>query len=526
MDKDIIRLEQKFKRLAEQSRQQRAKGESEKSEGEYSLPDVDKRKKSVYNEFRTQAMIWANSASTNVGDTKLFNRNGRNFVLLESTEDGYIEIASGNYKELRAEYERLYSQENRGIYWHFEEFRSEQGGNFLNLQSNEDGTNDVGNSRPLGSQRLQDDSARNNEHLQSSDKGISSSEADSINEPAYSLPDLDADYLKAVENGDMETAQRMVDEAARESGHRIKGHHGTDIRFTIFDREKSNSSNDFGKGFYFSSSEFEAEQYQKDDAFGDTYNKIDGIAYDNALEKIRDMGEDANDDALFTRIYNEEFDKELKRRTDEGTVINAYLKMENPFIVSTGNWITEEEAINIAKNTMYADDVPDDIAISDWVHSIKAYAKQHDGKVDTNHFANNMGHAINLTNALLHQGKYDGVLDYTVGEKFGTTSDYHAIALYPNQIKSADPVTYDDKGNVIPLSERFNPDDKDIRYSLPEIDNEGNKLSEGQRRFFDKSKLTDEQGNLLRLYHGSRNGGFTKFSAKYSDDGITLFLTP
>lgn len=68
--------------------------------------------------------------------------------------------------------------------------------------------------------------------------------------------------------------------------------------------------------------------------------------------------------------------------------------------------------------------------------------------------------------------------------------------------------------------------ESDIQYSLPEIDNEGNKLSEGQRRFFDKSKLTDEQGNLLRLYHGSMNGGFTKFSAKYSDDGITLFLTP
>ena len=34
-----------------------------------------------------------------------------------------------------------------------------------------------------------------------------------------------------------------------------------------------------------------------------------------------------------------------------------------------------------------------------------------------------------------------------------------------NQVKSADPVTYDDKGNVIPLSERFNPGNKDIRYS-------------------------------------------------------------
>ena len=36
----------------------------------------------------------------------------------------------------------------------------------------------------------------------------------------------------------------------------------------------------------------------------------------------------------------------------------------------------------------------------------------------------------------------------------------------PEQIKSADAVTYDDAGNVIPLSERFNMEKKDIRYSL------------------------------------------------------------
>ena len=35
-----------------------------------------------------------------------------------------------------------------------------------------------------------------------------------------------------------------------------------------------------------------------------------------------------------------------------------------------------------------------------------------------------------------------------------------------NQIKSADPVTYDKNGNVIPLSQRFNPAVSDIRYSL------------------------------------------------------------
>ena len=35
-----------------------------------------------------------------------------------------------------------------------------------------------------------------------------------------------------------------------------------------------------------------------------------------------------------------------------------------------------------------------------------------------------------------------------------------------NQVKSADPVTYDDNGNVIPLEERFNSNESDIRYSL------------------------------------------------------------
>ena len=55
---------------------------------------------------------------------------------------------------------------------------------------------------------------------------------------------------------------------------------------------------------------------------------------------------------------------------------------------------------------------------------------------------------------------YDGVIN----EEDGAIWEY--VAFNPNQIKSADPVTYDDNGNVIPLSERFNPEKEDIRYSL------------------------------------------------------------
>lgn len=90
------------------------------------------------------------------------------------------------------------------------------------------------------------------------------------------------------------------------------------------------------------------------------------------------------------------------------------------------------------------------------------------------------------------------------GDGFATDIVY----FDPNQIKSADPVTYDDNGNVIPLSERFNAGNEDIRYSTR--DSEGNELSPQQQEFFKDSKVRDEDGNLLVVYHGT-DAEFTVF---------------
>ncbi|MBO5594168.1 MAG: hypothetical protein J5931_06155, partial [Prevotella sp.] len=59
-----------------------------------------------------------------------------------------------------------------------------------------------------------------------------------------------------------------------------------------------------------------------------------------------------------------------------------------------------------------------------------------------------------------------------------------ALAFRSNQIKDASPVTYDDDGNVIPLSERFNIENPDIRYSISEeakqnLEDEGLTVLEG-----------------------------------------------
>ena len=64
----------------------------------------------------------------------------------------------------------------------------------------------------------------------------------------------------------------------------------------------------------------------------------------------------------------------------------------------------------------------------------------------------------------LKEQKYDGIKDK--GGKGGGDGHTVWIPFSSEQIKSAEPVTYDDKGNVILRSERFNENNKDIRYDL------------------------------------------------------------
>ncbi len=64
-----------------------------------------------------------------------------------------------------------------------------------------------------------------------------------------------------------------------------------------------------------------------------------------------------------------------------------------------------------------------------------------------------------LREKLAYQG-YDGMARTENGEI------YEYMTFDPEQIKSADPVVYDDRGRVVPLSERFNFHNPDIRYSV------------------------------------------------------------
>ena len=72
-----------------------------------------------------------------------------------------------------------------------------------------------------------------------------------------------------------------------------------------------------------------------------------------------------------------------------------------------------------------------------------------------------------VTDYLKHLG-YDGIKD--TGGKFTLEGHTVWIPFASSQIKSAETVTYDDAGNVIPITERFDRKEVDIRQSLSNAD--------------------------------------------------------
>lgn len=112
-------------------------------------------------------------------------------------------------------------------------------------------------------------------------------------------------------------------------------------------------------------------------------------------------------------------------------------------------------------------------------------------------------------------------IDATLGN--GTSGQY--VVFDPEQIKSADLVTYDNDNNIIPLSERFNPNKTDIRWSVdddwdeavrrygakpqgmnprardvqvPERLNRQSRLSDFLRSLTESGKVTDDQVNDIK----------------------------
>ena len=262
-----------------------------------------------------------------------------------------------------------------------------------------------------------------NRMLNASDDSISQN-TDSVKRK-YS--DRDSEYLDAVNRGDMETAQKMVDEAAKKAGYTYGGYHGTQAKpFTVFKRG------------------------------------IAGIY----LATNRKLAED------FATGF----------RGEVGTVYNLVAKLQKPFVVEEHIYSTVPYYYNIPTPT-----------------AMKAAGFNQDtvSTEEIAHFAEDNG--------------YDGVIIKGVREGADVYTD-DIIVFDPNQVKSADPVTYDDNGDVIPLSKRFNAEESDIRYSDRDVVDISNEEYRKMYHHFGSTKNYEVAGYLLG------NGIMLDFSGKHWGD--------
>lgn len=267
-------------------------------------------------------------------------------------------------------------------------------------------------------------------------------------------PEMDADYLAAVERGDMETAQRMVLEAARLAGYDSNSDYQGTLAF--------NGAAPSGYAYYDTKEErieaWESGEYEDDQTLGD----------------YKDAGID---------------------------ISNLGWSLTSPVAQRTGNKYTRESIKNLAdavnsdsrKIKVYravdADIKEDSVRNGDWVTPSRAYAEHHirlqdwkEGRI--------IEQEVDIDD-IWWDGNDINEWGYNDGKGY-------VYKNTPNNRKLLAPVTYDDAGNVIPLSERFNPEKDDIRFSVldttkAELKDKPIKLN-GMHRFKVKSAFKGVKG--------------------------------
>ena len=208
----------------------------------------------------------------------------------------------------------------------------------------------------------------------------------------FSLARANDEYMKAVESGNVEEQQRLVDEAAENAGYNVRAWHGTKNRFTKFRLPIDELGVHFG-------TKSQARTFAGRGKNAVMQNDI--LSVHNPIKLGRDLGS----------WYPGDVARELY-----------------------GNGILSKEE---TESILFTDD--------------KRYRRQ-----DST--------AVKMLRELLTQKGYDAIIypNYFEGK---TVKDSYLIWDKEN-VKSADPITYDDSGNVIPLTERFDSGNQDIRWSL------------------------------------------------------------
>lgn len=273
--------------------------------------------------------------------------------------------------------------------------------------------------------------------------------ASKATEKRHSLPDQE--YMDAVNSGDMETAQRLVDEAARNAEYTIKAYHGTANggKFNFFDPKKLNNSkmsSHIGQGFYFTNSKDAAIEYTKNiDVYGKRSKGKNPNLFEGYIKLQKPIEVTENSHNLQTNVVKNIFgDGDNDWFFEKG--IAHYLAGKD----INGQTYTKEQIEQMTKAQKVDHYVQYLYPFGDMTilqSMVEAYS---------------YGNQDKLLDAMKKYTGADGI-HWNMREGLD-----QFVVFDSSQFKDSAPVTYDDQGNVIPLSERFNDKTKDMRFSLPE----------------------------------------------------------
>lgn len=243
---------------------------------------------------------------------------------------------------------------------------------------------------------------------------IISQDSDSVKRK---FSDRDNSYIDAVKRGDMEVARQIVDEAAEEAGYKKLFYHGTNNgEFTEF--------NTHGKPTWITENREYAELYSKDE---------DPKGY-RGNEKVMSLYAKMENTLDVTSVYTPQFAFDDYKHYEP----SSELKRLADFV---GEDVSILAKIGKKNSATYVYEV-----------------------INTKDFAD-----------LIKEKGYDSIKQIEYGNvAYGI--------LDPAQLKSADVVTYTKKENtifgkkkIIPVSERFDSEDNDIRYSDRDPDSLSNR---------------------------------------------------
>lgn len=238
----------------------------------------------------------------------------------------------------------------------------------------------------------------------------------------------DEEYLKAVEDGNMEKAQKMVNEAADAAGYSTDSSYQGTSAF--------NGAAPWGNGYFLTkderkeawdNGEFEGEStlgdYINDDIDGGNLEELTNAASYRAADPMRKDAIDNVRNAIHKKANTITMYRSVPSDVKEGSFRN-------------GHWVTPSRAyaVDNAKLHGWGDDY----------NIIEQKVPVDDVWFDGNDIA---------------EWGYGREEDYINDTDF-------AYKNSKNNKKLLDAVTYDDNGNVIPLSQRFNEKNKDVRFSL------------------------------------------------------------